>query len=249
LKTVKMTGFLLIAAILIFGCMGNNGNSNNNDTVSGGTTITSNSLGTYDGYDYEFWSNGIASGSMTVGAKGTFQCEWTSNGSGSNILFRSGKRFGASQTHNQIGDITISYGANYNPAGTSYLSVYGWTRSPLAEYYIVESYFGTGHPGRWNNPVYYGTFTIPEEGTYEIYKTQMNNAPSIDGNGKNFPQYISVRTEKRSSGTISVSRHFEEWQRIGLDMSGRLYEAMMKVEGYQSSGNANLTQNIITITR
>ena len=78
----------------------------------------------------------------------------------------------------------------------------------------------------------------------------MKNAPAVAGSGLyNFTQYISVRTLKRTNGTISVSKHFEEWQNFGMDMSGKLYEAMMKVEGYQSSGNAELTLNNLTVTK
>ncbi|MCL2230222.1 MAG: glycoside hydrolase family 11 protein [Treponema sp.] len=258
MKNFKFIWLSLLLILPILGCgdinrnnnNGNNESGNGDNFTGGGPIITGNVLGTYDGYDHEFWSNGIATGQMTVGAKGTFQCNWTSNGQGSNILFRSGKRFGATQPHNQIGNITFTYSAIYNPVspGQSYLSVYGWTREPLVEYYIVENYL-SGHPGNWNSPTFLGSFTIPGEGTYQVFRTQMNNAPSIDGNGKNFPQYISVRTEKRSSGTISVSKHFDEWAKLGLDMSGSLYEAMMKVEGYNNSGTATLTQNTLTITK
>jgi endo-1,4-beta-xylanase len=44
----------------------------------------------------------------------------------------------------------INFGGTYSPNGNSYLSVYGWTKSPLVEYYIVESY-GTYNPGSGKN--------------------------------------------------------------------------------------------------
>jgi len=218
------------------------------DEDKGEKTVTSNDRGTYDGYDYEFWSNGNASGKMILKSGGAFSCEWTNNGAGGNILFRSGKRFGSTQSYSQIGEISISYKAKYTPnqGGASYLSVYGWTQTPLVEYYIVENYLGGYHPGSQGS--YKGSFTIPEEGTYSVYTRQMYNQPAIQGSGTyNFTQYISVRSEKRTSGTISVTKHFEQWEKLGLNMKGTLYEAMMKVEGYNNSGKAELTENKLTI--
>jgi len=214
-----------------------------------GPTITSNDRGTYDGYDYEFWSNSNASGKMTLGDAGTFTCEWNNTGPGGNILFRSGKRFGSSQTHSSVGNISISYSAKYSPSGggASYLSVYGWTQNPLVEYYIVENYLGGYHPG--SNGSHRGSFSI-DDGTYDIYTRNMYKQPAIQGSGLyDFTQYISVRTSKRSSGTISVSEHFKKWSSLGLDMSGSLYEVMMKVEGYNNNGTAEITKNTLSISK
>ncbi|MDR0503337.1 MAG: glycoside hydrolase family 11 protein [Treponema sp.] len=229
-----------------------NGNSNNNgggaETEFTGRVITGNERGTSNGYDYEFWKNANASGRMTLGSGGNFSCEWATNGSGSNILFRSGKRFGSTQTYSQVGNITIRYTAVFTPGngGASYLSVYCWTQNPLVEFYIVDNYLGGYHPG--SSGALKGTFTVNGEGTYNVYTREMRNAPAIQGSGVyNFTQYISVRTQKRTSGTISVSEHFRKWEELGLDMSGKLYEAMMKVEGYQNAGTAQLTENVITI--
>ena len=39
---------------------------------------------------------------------------------------------------------------------------------------------------------------------------------------------------------ISVGKHFDAWSRAGLDMSGTLYEVSLNIEGYRSSGSANV---------
>jgi len=58
-----------------------------------------------------------------------------------------------------------------------YLSVYGWTRSPLIEYYVVEA-FGSYNPS--SGAQRRGTIQS-DGGTYDIYQTQRVNQPSIEG--------------------------------------------------------------------
>ena len=88
-----------------------------------------------------------------------------------------------------------------------------------------------------------GTITV-DGGTYDIYVTDRINQPSIDGN-TTFKQFWSVRTQKKTSGVISVSKHFEAWTSKGLKL-GLMYEASLTIEGYQSSGSANVNQNDVT---
>ncbi|CCC83951.1 endo-1,4-beta-xylanase [Paenibacillus polymyxa M1] len=38
-------------------------------------------------------------------------------------LFRKGKKFDETKTHQQIGNISVNYSANYQPNGNSYLCV------------------------------------------------------------------------------------------------------------------------------
>ncbi|WP_416150275.1 glycoside hydrolase family 11 protein [Salipaludibacillus sp. HK11] len=201
------------------------------------SAITSNEIGTHDGYDYEFWKDQGGSGSMTLGSGGTFSGEWSNV---NNILFRKGQKFDETQTHQQLGNISINYGANYQPDGSSYLGVYGWTTDPLIEYYIIDSW------GTWRPPggTSKGTITV-DGGTYEIYETTRTNQPSIIGD-TTFQQYWSVRTSKRTSGTISVSEHFNAWESLGMPM-GNMYEVATVVEGWQSSGSADVYSNTLTI--
>lgn len=200
------------------------------------TTITSNEIGTHDGYDYEFWKDSGGSGSMTLNSGGTFSAQWSNI---NNILFRKGKKFNETQTHQQIGNMSITYGANFQPNGNAYLTVYGWTVDPLVEFYIVDSW-GTYRP----TGTHKGTINV-DGGTYDIYETTRVNQPSIKGTAT-FKQYWSVRTSKRTSGTISVSEHFRAWESRGMPM-GKMYEVAMTVEGYQSSGSANVYSNTLTI--
>ena len=68
---------------------------------------------------------------------------------------------------------------------------------------------------------------------------------SIQGD-TTFKQYWSVRTSKRTSGTISVTEHFKAWESLGMPM-GKIYETALNVEGYQSNGWADVYKNKIII--
>ncbi|QJC52081.1 1,4-beta-xylanase [Paenibacillus albicereus] len=199
------------------------------------TTITSNQTGTQDGYDYELWKDSGTT-SMTLNSGGTFSAQWSGI---NNALFRKGKKFDSTKTHGQIGTISINYNATFNPGGNSYLCVYGWTKDPLVEYYIVDNW-GTYRP----TGTFKGTISV-DGGTYDIYETTRVNQPSIIGTAT-FKQYWSVRQAKRSGGTISVSEHFKKWESLGMTM-GKMYEVALTVEGYQSSGSANVTSHTLSI--
>jgi hypothetical protein len=184
---------------------------------SNAQTISSNKTGKQGDFYYEYWKDN-GTGTMTLGDSGNFSCTWGSVG---NILFRKGIRPG---TKNQV----VTYSADYKPSGNSYLSVYGWTKNPLVEYYIIESWGTWKPPGSTSK----GTVTT-DSGTYDIYQNS-RTGPSIEGNGT-FQQYWSVRKTKRTSGIITCSNHFAAWEAKGMKM-GALYEVSFNVEAYQSSG-------------
>lgn len=198
--------------------------------------------GVQDGYDWELWNQNYQGNvDMQLKGNGTFSCSWSGI---ENCLFRTGKKWTSNSPQwESLGNITMDYAADYNPNGNSYLSVYGWTRDSLVEYYIIESW------GTWRPPGgqgYKGTITV-DGAKYDVYQTIRENQPSIDGT-TTFPQYFSVRQDgdKSTSGTVSISKHFEEWEKLGLDMGSQLYEVSLVVEGYQSSGSATVTKNNIT---
>ncbi|MBP3702541.1 MAG: glycoside hydrolase family 11 protein, partial [Lachnospiraceae bacterium] len=204
--------------------------------VKAATTIYENKTGRENGYDYTLWKD-YGNTSMTLNGGGNFSCQWSNIG---NALFRKGLTLGATQSYSSYGNITCTYGCNYQPNGNSYLCIYGWSKNPLVEYYIVDSW-GTWRPPGANSK---GTVTI-DGGTYDIYETTRYNQPSIEGTST-FKQYWSVRRSKRTSGTITVSEHFKAWARYGMRL-GNLYEVALNVEGYQSSGSANVYKNTITL--
>ena len=197
--------------------------------------LTENRTGQIDGYSYELWKD-TGNTKMTLLGGGKFSCEWNNI---NNILCRIGKKWDCTKTWDQLGTISVAYNVDYRPNGNSYMCVYGWSRNPLIEYYIVDSW-GSWRPPGTNSM---GTINV-DGGTYDIYTSDRINQPSIDGTST-FKQFWSVRTQKRTSGTISVSDHFKAWTSKGMKL-GLFYEAALTVEGYQSSGSATINQNDIT---
>jgi endo-1,4-beta-xylanase len=129
---------------------------------------------------------------------------------------------------------TINYTATYNPNGNSYLAVYGWTRNPLIEYYVVEN-FGTYDPSTGATRL--GSVTV-DGSVYNIYRTQRVNQPSIEGTST-FYQYWSVRQNKRSGGSVNMAAHFNAWSQAGLTLGTHDYQ-IVATEGYFSSGSSTV---------
>jgi endo-1,4-beta-xylanase len=182
-------------------------------------TVTSGS-GKHCCYTYENWV-GSGTASITLKTDG-FSANW----SNAQFVGRKGIRPGS-------GDLVVDYSANFQPNGNGYLCVYGWTTEPLVEYYVLESWGSYKPPGGSS----LGTVSS-DGGTYDIYKSMRNNQPSIQGTAT-FPQYWSVRQQKRTSGTITIANHIKAWAGKSMPM-GTFYEVSMTVEGYQSSGTADV---------
>ncbi|CAG7853245.1 Endo-1,4-beta-xylanase A Short=Xylanase A; AltName: Full=1,4-beta-D-xylan xylanohydrolase A; AltName: Full=22 kDa xylanase; AltName: Full=Xylanase X22; Flags: Precursor [Serendipita indica DSM 11827] len=161
----------------------------------------------------------------TNGAAGSYGVVWSGNAGN----WVGGKGWNPGSTRN------IQYTADYRPNGNSYLSVYGWTTSPLIEYYIFESY------GTYNSSA--GATkkgTVYSDGaTYDILTATRYNAPSIQGT-KTFTQFWSVRQSKRTSGTVTTANHFNAWKNLGMNLGTHNYQ-IIATEGYQSSGSATVT--------
>ena len=194
--------------------------------------IIENEKGEIGDYTYELWKD-FGQTKMILKEDGKFSCSWDNIG---DVLFRIGKRWDSTQTYKEIGNIKVNFEFDYESKGTTYLSIYGWTKNPLVEYYILEN---------WEGPLpsatSFGTISV-DGGTYDMYKITIGQFDSFELT----TQLWSIRNEKRKSGTVSVNKHFETWEKYGFKL-GKMYEVTLCVEGYKGNGNATISKNEITI--
>ncbi|MGH3168393.1 MAG: glycoside hydrolase family 11 protein [Trebonia sp.] len=194
--------------------------------ASAASGICSNQTGTNSGYYYQMWSNGQGSACITLGSGGnSYSTTW--NGIG-DFVAGVGWNPGSNETVTFNGGLSAS-------GGTTLMSLYGWSTSPLVEYYVEEDYVGSPNTAG----TYMGTVTS-DGGTYDIYEHQQVNQPSIQGTAT-FEQYLAIRTSPTASGTITTQNFINAWASHGMNL-GTLNYQILATESYGGgSGTSNAT--------
>jgi len=158
----------------------------------------------------------------------SYSLSWS--GQGSSGDFTAGIGWNPGSNH------SVTYSGSYSNAGGGSFGIYGWSENPLIEYYIADNWGSTGGPGQ-------GTLkgTVVTDGaTYNIYEHQQVNQPSIVASSSTFNQYISVRQSSRTSGTITISNHFNAWKALGLNLGTLNYQILL-TEGWSGSGSSSVS--------
>ena len=194
-------------------------------------------------YSYDLWSDNMGSGCITVyGVDAAFKANWMNVG---DWIARVGLSFDKTKTYSQLGTFASDFSytvTGVTSGGFGNVGIYGWTVNPLHEFYIEENWLGKAP-----NFTKVGSFTIDGEGTYEVMTNTQTNQPNITGTNATFVQFWSVRTTPRTCGHISVSKHFDQWAKLGLTM-GMMEEARISVEGQNNSGTIDFTKASLVVT-
>lgn len=229
-----------LLGVLLTNCgdgMDRQGTEENLGTVSNALVVSSNETGTHDGFYYTYWKDG-GTVSMDLLTAGHYTVAWNSG----SYNYVGGKGWSAGSATRVIG-----YNAGAWSTGTSnaYLTLYGWSTGPLVEYYIVDSW------GSWRPPGTTASGTVTTDGgTYDIYRTQRVQQPSILG-VQTFYQYWSVRQTKRATGqnnTITFANHKDAWAAQGwnlgnlADTTNTTYQVLAtEVFNPASNGSSDIT--------
>ena len=199
-----------------------------------GTSVkeTVNKTGTIGNVGYELWGE-QGDQSATFYSDGSMYCEFNGN---KDYLCRSGMSYDCTQTYDQLGHLYADFSVKISGTSNinySYIGIYGWTRDPLIEWYIVDSWGSQYRPGDWVGEQKIGRMTI-DGAEYDVYKNH-RRAFSIDGDDKDFDQFFSIRVNQRNCGTIDITAHFDAWASKGLQL-GKMYEAKILGEAGNNDG-------------
>ena len=182
------------------------------------------STGTHNGYWWQCYYTGGSASISFSGSGANFTASWNSV---SDSVIGMGWNPGSART--------VNYNVGYLNGSYNNVSAYGWTTSPLIEYYVCE--MGSVAGGTQVN-------TVSSDGhTYTFYKHQQVNQPSIQGTAT-FWQYLDNwgGSSKGANHAITMGNHINNWKSHGGQGFGAYNYLIFEVEAYGTkTGSMNAT--------
>ena len=221
----------------------------NSEAAAGDKYFVDNNINQFTGesdeYTYDVWvEKECGSGSITLGNGANFMAEWSASVPNGNFIARRGLDFGDQKKATDYDYLKLEYEADFNQTDTyreighSSLYVSGWFQNlgldenvPLVEYFIIEDWVDWCPDGN-------GKIVTIDGEQYKIFQMECTG-PTINSGSETYKRYYSVRQSRRTSGRINVSEHFKAWENEGWEI-GNLHDIDMCVEGWQSSGYADV---------
>ena len=230
LKTAIILAFGLsvTSAFAADACNDNMGHSGNGSQVSG------NRVGSISGtpWGFEQWYQG-GNASMTYYSNGTFKANWSGS---SDYLTRVGYQYNGNGIDHKSKNFAVDY--KYTKTGNAsygYIGVYGWTKNPETEYYIVDDWFSK--PSEQYVGEKFGEITV-DGAKYSIHAFLRQQEPSKSGTST-FVQFFSIRETPRQCGHIDISAHFKKWDELFTGQQKQL-------RGSKGGGSASLKFGNVT---
>jgi endo-1,4-beta-xylanase len=224
---------LLIALLCMWGCekqstMAPQAANDSQKDLSLAKEKKTASTGWDHGYYWQLYYVGGSASISFPGAgqyPGNFACSWNNV---QDVV--AGKGWNPGSARN------IGYNCGALSGGYNFFGIYGWTTSPLIEYYVCEM-----------GSVTYGASyvnSITSDGhTYGFYKHQQVNKPSIIGTAT-FWQYLDQwgGGSTGSSRSVNMNNHINNWRSRGGQGFGSYNLQILAVEAYNyKSGYCNAT--------
>ncbi len=225
---LAMTLGLAVSAFAADACNDNMGHTGNGSQVSG------NRVGSINGtpWGYEQWYQG-GNASMTYYSNGTFKANWSGS---SDYLTRVGYQYNGNGIDHKSKNFAVDY--KYTKTGNAqygYIGVYGWTKNPETEYYIVDDWFSK--PSEQYVGEKFGEITV-DGAKYSIHAFLRQQEPSKSGTST-FVQFFSIRETPRQCGHIDISAHFKKWDELFTGQQKQL-------RGSKGGGSASLKFGNVT---
>ena len=173
----------------------------NTTTHSGESVeVSSNKVGTIGDVGYELWNEGGNGGSATFYDDGSFNCKMTG---AKDYLCRTGLAFNSDKTHEEIGHMKADFKlvkSGLSGIDYSYIGIYGWTREPLVEWYIVDNTGSQYMPGDW---VAQGA-SAKNHGVFEIEGAEQSSSSAEPESSSSTEAIKGIRSMTVGSNTSLV---------------------------------------------